>query len=56
MIGIFDLFKIGSGLFFALRQADMPSNRIFLVIAGLCAAAGLAIVLWLRGHTGPRSS
>lgn len=47
---------IGSGLFFALRQADMPSNRIFLVIAGLCAAAGLAIVLWLRGHTGPRSS
>jgi acyl-[acyl-carrier-protein]-phospholipid O-acyltransferase/long-chain-fatty-acid--[acyl-carrier-protein] ligase len=39
---------IGSGLFFALRQLDMPSNRVFLVIAVLCAAVALIMVLWLR--------
>ena len=39
---------IGSGLFFALRQLDVPSNRVFLVIAVLCAAVALIMVLWLR--------
>jgi acyl-[acyl-carrier-protein]-phospholipid O-acyltransferase/long-chain-fatty-acid--[acyl-carrier-protein] ligase len=47
---------IGSGLFFALRQGDMPSNRIFLVLAGLCAAVGVVIVLWLRGRNPARSA
>jgi acyl-[acyl-carrier-protein]-phospholipid O-acyltransferase/long-chain-fatty-acid--[acyl-carrier-protein] ligase len=44
---------VGSGLFLALRQADMPSNRIFLVLFGLCFAAGLAALLWLRGRATP---
>jgi sugar phosphate permease len=40
---------VGSALFFALRQLDMPSNRVFLVLAGLCAAVGVVVVAWLRG-------
>jgi MFS family permease len=47
---------IGSGLFFALRQADMPSNRIFLVLGGLCAVVGAVIVLWLRGRGEARAA
>jgi len=47
---------IGSGLFFALRQGDMPSNRIFLVLAGLCAAVGVVIILWLRGRGAGRGA
>jgi acyl-[acyl-carrier-protein]-phospholipid O-acyltransferase/long-chain-fatty-acid--[acyl-carrier-protein] ligase len=39
---------IGSGLFFGLRQFDMPSNRVFLVIAALCAVVALVTVVWLR--------
>jgi sugar phosphate permease len=39
---------VGSGLFFALRQLDMPSNRVFLVIGALCAVVALVTVLWLR--------
>jgi MFS family permease len=41
---------IGSGLFLGLRQLDMPSNRIFLVLGGLCFAIGLAVLVWLRRH------
>lgn len=39
---------IGSGLFLGLRQLDMPSNRIFLVLSGLCLAMGVAVLLWLK--------
>ena len=41
---------VGSGLFVALRQAVMPSNRIFIVVSGLCAAVGVAAFAWLRRH------
>lgn len=39
---------VGSGLFYALRQFDLPSNRVFLVLAGLCAAVSVLAFLWLR--------
>jgi sugar phosphate permease len=32
----------GSVLFLVLRQAGMPSNRIFLALAAVCLAVGLA--------------
>jgi acyl-[acyl-carrier-protein]-phospholipid O-acyltransferase/long-chain-fatty-acid--[acyl-carrier-protein] ligase len=32
---------VGSALFLALRQAGLPSNRIFLVLAGCCAAMAI---------------
>ena len=32
----------GSVLFLALRQAGMPSNRIFLALAAVCLLVGLA--------------
>ena len=32
---------VGSALFLGLRQAGLPSNRIFLVLAGCCAAMAI---------------
>ena len=46
----FVMGAVGSGLFLALRQAGMPSNRVFLVIGALCAAMTVVTVLWLRSH------
>ncbi|MFO0962093.1 MAG: MFS transporter [Phycisphaerales bacterium] len=39
---------IGSGMFLALRSAGMPSERIFLVLAGLCLAMAFVVRRWLR--------
>jgi acyl-[acyl-carrier-protein]-phospholipid O-acyltransferase/long-chain-fatty-acid--[acyl-carrier-protein] ligase len=44
---------IGSAMFFGLRQAGMPSHRIFLVLAGCCIAMALVVPRWLRAV--PRS-
>jgi acyl-[acyl-carrier-protein]-phospholipid O-acyltransferase/long-chain-fatty-acid--[acyl-carrier-protein] ligase len=44
---------VGSGLFLVLRQLDMPSNRIFLVLGGLCAMVAVAVTLWLGRHARP---
>jgi acyl-[acyl-carrier-protein]-phospholipid O-acyltransferase/long-chain-fatty-acid--[acyl-carrier-protein] ligase len=41
----FVMGAVGSGLFLALRHLGMPSNRIHLVLAGLCAL--MALVIWL---------
>ena len=39
---------VGSGLYFVLRQVGVPSNRVFLVLALLCAAMAVVAVGWLR--------
>ncbi|MEY3143760.1 MAG: Lysophospholipid transporter LplT [Planctomycetota bacterium] len=44
---------IGSGMFLTLRQLDLPSNRIFLVLSGLCIAVGAGAWAWLRRHRPP---
>ena len=44
---------IGSGMFLMLRQLDVPSNRIFLVLSGLCLVVGVAALRWLRKHRSP---
>lgn len=46
----FVLGAVGSGLFLGLRQLGMPSHRIFLVLAVLCAAMAATTALWLRRH------
>ena len=51
----FVMGAVGSGLFFALRQVGMPSNRVFLVLAGLCVAAALIVAARLR-RPGPDAS
>jgi hypothetical protein len=44
---------IGSGMFLILRQLDVPSNRIFLVLSGLCLVVGAAALRWLQKHRSP---
>jgi acyl-[acyl-carrier-protein]-phospholipid O-acyltransferase/long-chain-fatty-acid--[acyl-carrier-protein] ligase len=41
---------VGSAMFLGLRHLDLPSNRVFLVMAALCALVGGGAALWLRGH------
>jgi acyl-[acyl-carrier-protein]-phospholipid O-acyltransferase/long-chain-fatty-acid--[acyl-carrier-protein] ligase len=43
----FVLGAVGSGLFFSLKQLEMPSNRIFAVLGVLCAVVALIAVRWL---------
>ncbi|MFM2165410.1 MAG: Lysophospholipid transporter LplT [Planctomycetota bacterium] len=51
----FVMGAVGSGLFFALRQLGMPSNRVFLVLAGLCIAAAAIVMVRLRRMDGDAS-
>ena len=51
----FVMGAVGSGLFFALRQLGMPSNRVFLVLAGLCVAAAAIVMVRLRRMDGDAS-
>ena len=44
----FVMGAVGSGLFFLLRQSGVPSNRVFLVLALLCAAMAAVALTWLR--------
>ena len=44
----FVMGAVGSGLYFVLRQVGVPSNRVFLVLALLCAAMAVVAVGWLR--------
>ncbi len=44
----FALSLVGGGLFLGLRRVGMPSNRIFLVLCVLCAAASIAVAWWMR--------
>lgn len=37
---------VGSALFLGLRHLGMPSNRIFLVLAGLCGLVAV-VTVWL---------
>ena len=46
----FVMGAVGSGLFWVLRRADMPSNRVFLVLGAMCAVMAAVTVLWLRRH------
>ncbi len=45
----FVMAAVGSGLFWLLRQADMPSHRVFLVVGTLCMAVSGVCWKWLRG-------
>jgi len=49
----FVLGAVGSGLYLGLRQLDMPSHRIFLVVGGLCLVVMVVTLRWLarRGAT-----
>jgi MFS family permease len=42
----FVMGAVGSGVFFLARQAGMPSNRVFLVLSGLCAAMTAVAAVW----------
>ena len=46
----FVMGAVGSGMFLGLRQAGMPSNRVFLVLAALCVAMAAVVAVWLRRH------
>ena len=44
----FTLGLVGSGMFYLLRQADMPSNRVFLVLSGLSLVMAVVTSSWLK--------
>lgn len=44
----FFMSAVGSALFLGLRHLGMPSNRIFLVLAGLCGLVAVVTVWLLR--------
>jgi hypothetical protein len=46
----------GSVLFLALRQLGMPSNRVFLVLAGACAAMAVVAARRARGQASSEST
>ena len=50
----FVMGAVGSGMFLALRQLGMPSNRVFLVLAALCVAMAMLVALWLRAQAGKK--
>jgi acyl-[acyl-carrier-protein]-phospholipid O-acyltransferase/long-chain-fatty-acid--[acyl-carrier-protein] ligase len=52
----FVMAGVGSGLFAALRHAGMPSNRVFLVLAGCCVAMAFAVRGRLLRHASRDSS
>jgi hypothetical protein len=46
----------GSALFLVLRQLGMPSNRVFLVLAGACAAMAVVAARRARGQASSEST
>ncbi|MDZ4754789.1 MAG: MFS transporter [Phycisphaerae bacterium] len=44
----FAMSVVASLMFLGLRQMSMPSERIFLVLAGMTASVGVLLAIWVR--------